>query len=412
MKHHCRSIFPFLFRRRCFHQGVALSLGLVLLLLFFFFPATASASGKNDIPSAYHKARERLEAVTSDPVLRLRRDVWLSLHDAFMGIYRKHQKWNNRAAARYRAGLALEELARWSGRRQDALAAIRHFTLFAADHSTSVLADDALFHKAGIQRRAGKRNEALASLEDLLKRYPQGDMAAKARREITAVRGGLLVLLDAGHGGRDPGTAHHGIVEKHMALDLTRRIGRELSSRGIRVAYTRTRDIFLTLAERCDMVRQRQADLFISIHINATANPAIAGFETYVLEPGRGTTAARLAAIENAFQGRRNALQAASSKSRLQEQLKLSRKLAELVQQGAVHEVRRRGFSTEDRGVLTAPFFVLREAGVPAVLVEVGYCTNRQEARRLTRSIYRQRLADGIAQGIHDYMREIDSQVK
>lgn len=364
------------------------------LLACPFWPLHAA----EDLPPDYLQARARLEATNRDPALRLRRDIWLSLHDTFMAIYARSPGWTNRAAARYRAGLALEGLALWSGSKEDATRAARHFRDFVADHATSVLADDALFHKAAVERRARLRAESAATLRTLIRLYPQGDMAAKARERLALEPHIPLVLLDAGHGGRDPGTAHNGIVEKDAALDLTRRIGRRLAALGVRVAHTRTQDVFLTLEERCAAVRKRQADLFVSIHINAGKDTTVAGFETYVLlDTGKGTD---LTAAENAFQGTPDTVGAAVAPQGREELSAASRKLADLVQSAVMRELRGKGYATPDRGVLAGPFFVLREAGVPAILVEAGYCTNEREAALLAAPKYRERLAEGIAQGI------------
>lgn len=373
------------------------------LLLFFFLECLlCPLYAAEALPPDYLRARARLEATSRDPVLRLRRDNWLALHEAFMAAYARYPAWSNRAAARYRAGLALEGLARWSGSKEDVTRAARHFRDFVNDHGASVLADDALFHKAAVEHRAGLRAEAVATLRDLLRRYPQGDMAAKARALLASEPYNPLVLLDAGHGGRDPGTAHHGIVEKDVALDLTRRIGKRLAALGVRVAHTRTRDAFLTLEERCAAVRKRQADLLVSIHINAGKDAAIAGFETYVLlDAEKGTD---LAAVENAFQGAPGTPSAASAYSK-EELRAASRKLADLVQNAVMREVGNK-YPTQDRGVLAGPFFVLREAGVPAILVEAGYCTNEREAALLAAPHYRARLAEGITRGILAYLRK------
>ena len=115
-----------------------------------------------------------------------------------------------------------------------------------------------------------------------------------------------------------------------------------------------------------------------------------------LLDTGKGTD---LAAVENAFQGAAGAPSAVSAPYSKEELHAASRRLADLVQNAVMHEVKNK-YPTPDRGVLAGPFFVLREAGVPAILVEAGYCTNEREAALLATPQYRERLAEGIAQGI------------
>ena len=200
-------------------------------------------------------------------------------------------------------------------------------------------------------------------------------------------RGTRTVMLDPGHGGKDPGAiAANGLQEKAVALDIALRVRAILSAAGVRVLMTREKDVFVDLAARPAAAAKQKADLFVSIHLNATANTAVHGLETYItaVEDYPPTTEPKLAGKyprkpNNAYN---------HSNSVLGHQL-----------QKAVQSITR----AEDRGLRHARFVVIRESTMPAILVECGYLTNPTEANRLSTSSYRDTIAQGIAQGILNY---------
>ena len=115
------------------------------------------------------------------------------------------------------------------------------------------------------------------------------------------------MLIDPGHGGKDPGTHHNGIREKDLTLDISKRMGAILSSRGLNVRYTRRSDTWITLEQRADKVRTNKADLFISNHVNANTTYGVQDFETYYLDVSRTSASTRLAAVEIALRDRSRA---------------------------------------------------------------------------------------------------------
>ena len=212
------------------------------------------------------------------------------------------------------------------------------------------------------------------------------------------------MLIDPGHGGKDPGTHHNGIREKDLTLDISKRVGAILSSRGLNVRYTRRSDTWITLEQRADKVRTNKADLFISIHVNANPSEGVQGFETYYLDVSRTSASTRLAAVENALRDRSRATREKLPPHRLFTiQKQESRRLARNVHETTLKYLRKKNYRTHDGGIKTAPFHVLRRSGVPGVLIEVGYCTNKTEAERLAVDAYRASLARGIANGILIY---------
>lgn len=255
------------------------------------------------------------------------------------------------------------------------------------------------------------RNVATASSQ-----AAKGEQERNARRvgaSATAVGGSMAeqlgltvqtVFIDAGHGGKDPGTIHNGIVERDVVLDIARRVGRLLNANGIDVVFSRSSDIAVPLSSRPQKANRARADLFVSIHVNAHSETNISGFETFYLDLARNAQAARVATLENAASDRKlGDMQSVLADVMLNARTQESSRLAGDIQRRAVSRLGRRGFEVKDGGTRSAPFHVLIGAGMPAVLVEVGYCTNPSEAKRLTSANYRHALSEGIAEGIMAY---------
>ena len=213
------------------------------------------------------------------------------------------------------------------------------------------------------------------------------------------------VVIDAGHGGRDPGAIHHGVIEKDVNLDVAKRLGDILRKRGYAVKFTRDKNKWLSLGERVRYGKNSQGDLFISIHVNACDNPKASGFETYILDFARTSSASRLAAIENANSGRLGDMDNVLGEIVRGARTAESRRLADYIQGGTLDHLRKRGYKVQNGGVKGAPFFVLVGSSMPSVLVEIGYCSNKSEAVRLKSHEFRQQVAQGIANGVVSYAK-------
>lgn len=212
------------------------------------------------------------------------------------------------------------------------------------------------------------------------------------------------VFIDAGHGGRDPGTSHNNILERKVVLDVALDLGRLLRANGLEVVFSRTTDKTVSLSDRTRQANRANADLFISIHINAHENPAVSGFETYYLDLAKNAQAARVAALENATSDRRlGDMNRMLADVMLSARADESNRLATDIQRLAMFRLKKRNFSARNNGVKSAPFHVLLGAQMPAVLVEIGYCTNGQEAKNLANAAYRHAIAEGLAEGVLAY---------
>lgn len=234
---------------------------------------------------------------------------------------------------------------------------------------------------------------------------PGGEAPLSLARQLGL--GVRRIVIDPGHGGKDPGAiSPTGIKEKDLTLRISRLLAAELRRQGSEVHLTRDRDVFLALEERTAIANSKDADLFISVHVNSAPNRQARGVETYVLDMlASDDEAMRVAARENASSARsfsdlQGIIQQLLNHTKLQESIQL----AEHVHQTTVTTLRRAyDGRISDRGVRRAPFVVLVGARMPAVLVEVGFMSNPEEERLLTDEQYLNRLAQGIAAGIGEY---------
>jgi N-acetylmuramoyl-L-alanine amidase len=219
-----------------------------------------------------------------------------------------------------------------------------------------------------------------------------------------------LVVIDAGHGGYDPGTrSADGIAEKTVALAIARSVGAVLEARGIRVELTRENDIFLSLAARTELANRAAADLFISIHLNSSPDRNTSGIEVYYLNNTSDRATIRLAGMENQGglgYGARTQPNLDYILTNLRQDYKAneSASLAQMIEVESAAAVETTlGVRVNALGAKKGPFYVLVGARMPSVLVECGFLSNTLEAYRLTQPNYRQALADGIAIAVMHY---------
>ncbi len=227
-----------------------------------------------------------------------------------------------------------------------------------------------------------------------------------------------FIILDAGHGGKDPGAVGKGgLKEKTITLQLAKKVEVKLKKRlgNTKIKLTRSTDRFIELADRAEIANRELKKgvngLFVSIHVNASISPRISGFETYFLSQNPTNDEARkTAALENNVVILENS---SASKKRYEDAdyvealmmttqiQKESSMFAGLVQKGIDRNIS----EFKSNGVHRADFFVLRGALMPAVLVEAGYITNLKEMKLLRTDSYQDKIAEGIADGIADFLK-------
>ena len=226
------------------------------------------------------------------------------------------------------------------------------------------------------------------------------------------------IVLDPGHGGHDPGAVGlKGLYEKDVVLDIALKLKKIISKRkDIRVFLTRETDVFIRLEDRTAFANSKHADLFVSIHANASPNRKARGIETYLLNWTDDDEAMRVAARENAISLRKMREQMNKYKSDvdvmlsdLKRDLKRdeSIKLANYVQKSIVSTLDEKYNNVSDHGVKNALFYVLVGAQMPSVLVETSFISNPIEEKLFKKEAYREYIAKAIAKGVDTYIAAI-----
>lgn len=220
------------------------------------------------------------------------------------------------------------------------------------------------------------------------------------------------IVIDAGHGGKDPGAiGPTGLKEKDVALDIAKRLKTKLESRmNCKVLLTRSTDRFLELDERTMFANSVNADLFVSVHLNASRDRSARGVETYFLSPARSKDELATAAREN--------MMALGSQDEIENDLAYimsdltntqkvndSASLAGSVQTSMTAGLKHASLPVRNKGVKQAMFYVLWRASMPSVLVETGFISNREDERRFRSPAYLESVAESIAGGLASYGR-------
>lgn len=220
------------------------------------------------------------------------------------------------------------------------------------------------------------------------------------------------IVIDPGHGGKDPGCDIDGkVTEKDVTLDVAKKLKAQIEKEieGCKVLLTRDKDVFVPLDERTAFANVNNADLFISLHVNAHKQESVYGLETYFLNMATDERAVMVAVRENAISEKHYSdLQSIINDLMLNTKISESSKLAYKVQDGMMANIKKTYRYRKDLGVKQAPFYVLIGAEMPAVLVEMGFSTNTYEKKRLLNVDYRALIADGITNGINTYIKSIE----
>jgi N-acetylmuramoyl-L-alanine amidase len=208
-------------------------------------------------------------------------------------------------------------------------------------------------------------------------------------RTALASAGYRTVVLDPGHGGDDEGSrSPRNVIEKKVTLDLARRVQDKLRKSRVTVRLTRSTDSYISLTRRTALADKWGADVFVSIHMNAAASRSAGGLETFVLtSPGFASTSSTVPERKS-YRGNKYD--------------KANAVLGYFMQRGLTSRVQ-----GDDRGVKRARFQVLRDAGCPAALVECGFLSNKAEETAIIDPSHRDKVADGLAQGILTYLGRV-----
>jgi N-acetylmuramoyl-L-alanine amidase len=277
---------------------------------------------------------------------------------------------------------------------------IHHFEVFSLPNPFRIVVD-----VRGVPVKTASKERYKRARNKPGGKVPRGALAKQLALGVQRI------VVDPGHGGRDPGAFGHltGVVEKNVTLEIGRRLAEKIEQRlGCKAILTRNADTYLSLEERTAIANTENADLFISLHTNAHEKMASHGIETYFLNLATDEDAILVAARENAASAR-NISDLQDILSRLMKNAKQdeSSRLARYVQEAMIKELSPKYGRISDKGVKEAPFYVLLGAQMPCILVEVAFITNPAECRRLNTAAYQDDIADAIATGIQRYMEDI-----
>jgi N-acetylmuramoyl-L-alanine amidase len=221
------------------------------------------------------------------------------------------------------------------------------------------------------------------------------------------------IVIDAGHGGHDTGTiGPTGLMEKDLCLDVALRLGKIVKQRlpGADVVYTRSDDSFIPLEERTAIANEAHADLFISIHANSSQDHDARGIETYYLNLKGSPEAMEVAARENSVsQIGVHDLEDLVKKIARNEKIDESKEFAEDIQTSLSQRVQKTNKTVKNRGVRKAPFVVLIGADMPSILTEISFLSNPADEQLLKKPENRQRVAEGLYQGVASYLQSLNS---
>ncbi len=218
------------------------------------------------------------------------------------------------------------------------------------------------------------------------------------------------IVLDPGHGGKDPGASAFGMKEKDIVLQVAKKLAVKLKKDlGYEVILTRNDDTFISLEQRTAIANTNSADLFISLHLNAHPSAKIYGFETYYLNLSSDSEAIRVAALENAtsthqLSDLQNILADIMKNSKIDESSRLAQQVQDALSSGLTD---RKYPQVKSLGVKKAPFYVLIGAEMPAILIEMAFLSNKTDANQVKKEGYQDALAAEIVQGLQRYIRTI-----
>jgi len=276
---------------------------------------------------------------------------------------------------------------------------IDNFKIFSLKNPYRVVLD-----VNGISKRQPLQKVSEREAEKPAVSIPKGSLAKQLALGVSRI------VIDPGHGGKDPGALgyYKNIREKNVTLEVSRRLVAKIrQDLGVEAILTRDEDVFLSLEERTAIANTKTGDIFLSIHANANRNKRSRGVETYFLNLATDNDAIMVAARENATSAKNiSDLEAILNDLMKNAKINESSRLARHVQKAMTKNLRKKYNDVRDHGVKQAPFYVLLGAEMPCILIEIAFISNPVECARLNTATYQEALADAIVAGIRNYVEE------
>lgn len=423
----CSSFVYYMPMRNCIKNFVLIGIIVLSLLLSCVEGFCAEeAVSRQDFEQARRAAQQLLKQDT-----RVRKlDEWLEAAKSLQSFLQDNPDTVETPKALFLLGQIFEIMGRERKSTESSARAVSYYEIVCRDFVGHYLADDALL-RLGDLRRNVFRDEVGAKVAyfEIIDKYPGSDMVAEANRRVrgearlpgiavpvprpvSVSRKKLapVVVIDPGHGGEgDLGALGvDGDYEKDIVLNIAIYLDEMLRKRlFVDTVLTRARDQELALADRAKIANDKQADVFISIHANASVNKSASGIETYYLDNTADQSSLKLAERENSsFNPNADDLKFILSDLIQNAKLDDSITLAHRVQDSLVGRISRRYEGVNNLGVKKAPFYVLVGAHMPCVLTEVSFIDHAVEGKRLADRSYQRLIAEAIFLGIKAYFKD------
>ena len=396
-----------------------------IIFLFSLSCFTSPAYAKETAGKLYKEARNDYYSLKSSKRKQANRSNWTKSINKFLSISRRFPGSSFADDALFTAGMLYYDSFKQFGKRKDLNSSIQHYSSIVKKYSSSNLADDAMFRVGDIYFYDLKKySDAKKAYKKVTKKFPKGDMykpAVKRLKELSSFYNPQLlnrkkeivkkiIVLDPGHGGKDYGAKGiKGLLEKDVVLDIAFKLKKMIKKKfGYKVFLTRNKDVFIPLKERTAIANAKKADIFISIHANASKHKKASGIETYYLDFAKSERALETAARENKvpLSSIRDDVQYILADMVANTKMNESSQLAGIIQTNLIQGMRKKFKKIKNLHAKGGPFYVLYGANMPSVLVETSFISNPIEGRRLKSSKYRERLAYFIFEGIEKYFRE------
>ena len=413
-----------------FYPMVNAAFSFIVSIIFFFslsyFPSLACA--KETAETLYNNARNDYYSLKGSKRKQAIKSSWTKNINKFLSVSRRFPSSSFADEALFTAGMLYYDSFKKFGMRKDLNASIQHYSMVVKKYSSSSLADDALFRTGDIYfydlRKYYKAKKAYTKITT---KFSNGDMFKLAVERLNKLSSfdnprvhnriiaKKILVIDPGHGGKDRGAKGiNGLLEKDVVLDIALKLKKLIKKKlGYKVILTRNDDVFIPLQERTDIANNNKADIFISIHANASKRKDASGIETYYLDFAKSDRALETAARENKVpRSNIDDVQYILADMVANTKMNDSSQLAGIVQNNLIQGMRKKFKRVKDLGAKGGPFYVLHGANMPSVLVETSFVSNPIEGKRLRSSKYRERLAYFILEGIEKYFREMQVALK
>ncbi len=383
-----------------------------LLISFYIIAFLPCTSGASTAKKEYLNADAAYQKLRKHHKIRKYRHNWLACIKKYQNVYKHDASDPWAAAGLYKSGVLYSELFKYSNNPSDREKALEIFYQVISHYPQSLYLKkskkqiEKMTHREPVKNTL-KEDEKKSPAKISVPTINKPKKTAKPKAPLPGIK---RIVVDPGHGGRDYGAPgyYRGVHEKNLVLKIAKKLTTHINQRILcEVLLTRHDDTFLTLSERTEFANNNAADLFISIHTNASEDKRAYGTETYILNYTTDQDAILLAARENNTSPEKvSDLQLILSSLMQNEKINESSQVAGNVQESIYKQMKKEYTRIKNKGIKQAPFFVLLGAQMPSILIEIGFISNSRECKRLTNSEYQDKFCEAIVNGIIKYSKE------